>query len=107
MDWVFKGIVFLVVVVIWLVGWWIGNVVKYDIIIEFFEILGFKLGMSVEVKVIFVEYEDVIFVLVGVVMEMSEGVYCWVDNGEEIECCRIEIEDNNDFYVVVIFGVKV
>lgn len=49
-----------------------GNVVKYDMIVEFFLVDGLKLGMSVDVEIVFDVYCDVVVVLVVVVVEIKE-----------------------------------
>ena len=53
-------------------GWWTGNVVKYDTVIELPSIEGLKPGMSAEVEVTLARYEDVLTVPVAAVLA-TEG----------------------------------
>ena len=59
-------------------GWWTGNVVKYDTIIELPSVEGLKPGMSAEVEVIMDRHEDVLTIPVAAVVETAEGDFCWV-----------------------------
>ena len=62
-------------------GWWTGNVVKYDTVIELPAANGLKPGMSAEVEVIIDSHEDVLTIPVAAVMETVEGDFCWVNDG--------------------------
>ena len=59
-------------------GWWTGNVVKYDTIIELPSVGGLKPGMSAEVKVLIKRHEDVLTIPVTAVVETAKGDFCWV-----------------------------
>ena len=50
-------------------GWWTGNVVKYDTIVELPSVEGLKPGMSAEVEVIMDRHEDVLTIPVAAVVE--------------------------------------
>ena len=66
-------------------GWWTGNVVKYDTVIELPSVSGLKPGMSVEVEVILARYENVLKVPAAAVLETSEGHVCWVKQGDVVQ----------------------
>jgi len=63
-------------------GWWTGNVVKYDTIIELPSVEGLKPGMSAEVEVILERHTDVLTIPVAAVVETEAGASCWVKTGE-------------------------
>ena len=58
-------------------GWWTGNVVKYDTIIELPLAPGLKPGMSADVEVTIDRHEDVLTVPVNAVLQTEEGTFCW------------------------------
>lgn len=87
-------------------GWWTGNVVKYDTIIELPEGEGLKPGMSAEVEVILAEYKDVRTIPVSAVVETEEGDYCWVKTGEGIQKRALELGDTNDVFLIVESGLN-
>ena len=87
-------------------GWWTGNVVKYDTIIQLPEVEGLKPGMSAEVRVIIAEHKDVLKIPVAAVVETEKGVFfCWVksDNGPKKR--PLILGDSNDVFIVVKQGV--
>jgi HlyD family secretion protein len=87
-------------------GWWTGNVVKYDTIIELPEEAGLKPGMSAEVEVIMARHEDVVTIPVAAVVETEEGHFCWVKTAEETRRRKLKLGDSNDVFIVVEGGVK-
>lgn len=87
-------------------GWWTGNVVKYDTIVELTSIEeGLKPGMSVEVEVILARHEDVILIPTAAVMESGNGCVCWVRKGDRFVRRPLEIGDRNDLLIEVKSGV--
>jgi len=87
-------------------GWWTGNVVKYDTIIQLPEVEGLKPGMSAEVRVIIAEHKDVLKIPVAAVVETEKGdFFCWVksDNGSKKR--PLILGDSNDVFIVVKQGV--
>ncbi len=87
-------------------GWWTGNVVKYDTIIELPPESGLKPGMTAEVEVIMAVHKDVLTIPVAAVVDTDNGVFCWVETAEAIERRALQIGDSNDVFVVVKGGLK-
>lgn len=86
-------------------GWWTGNVVKYDTIIQLPSVEGLKPGMSAEVEVIMARHEDVLTIPVAAVLETEEGDFCWVKTPSGPERRELELGDSNDVAVLVKAGV--
>lgn len=89
-------------------GWWTGNVVKYDTIIDIDgrEGVSLKPGMSVEVKVVLASYDDVLTIPVAAVVEQEGQFVCWVKTDSGVQRRRLELGDSNDQFIVVNGGVK-
>lgn len=86
-------------------GWWTGNVVKYDTVIQLPEGGDLKPGMSAEVNVILAKHSDVISVPVAAVLETDSGSYCWVESNSGIKRRQLDLGDSNDVFVVVESGL--
>ncbi|MBP89203.1 MAG: hypothetical protein CMJ64_21220 [Planctomycetaceae bacterium] len=87
-------------------GWWTGNVVKYDTIVELPSEEGLKPGMSAEVEVIMATHEDVLTIPVAAVVETEEGRFCWVQTAERAERRSLQLGDSNDVFIIVEAGLK-
>ena len=87
-------------------GWWTGNVVKYDTVIDLPSDAGLKPGMSAEVEVILAVHPDVLLIPVAAVVETEDGVFCWVQGELEPEKRLIELGDSNDVFIEVLAGLK-
>ncbi len=87
-------------------GWWTGNVVKYDTIIELPSAEGLKPGMSAEVEVTMDQHEDVLTIPVAAVVETADGDFCWVKTAEEVQRRSLRLGDTNDSFIVVESGLK-
>ena len=87
-------------------GWWTGNVVKYDTIIELPSVKGLKPGMSAEVEVIIDRHEDVLTIPVAAVVETAEGDFCWVKTAEGAQRRSLQLGDTNDVFTVVKAGLQ-
>ena len=87
-------------------GWWTGNVVKYDTLIELPSNKGLKPGMSAEVEVIMAVHEDVLTIPVAAVVETEEGDFCWVTTPEGVQKRSLQLGDSNDVFIVVGAGLK-
>lgn len=87
-------------------GWWTGNVVKYDTIIELPSVEGLKPGMSAEVEVVMDRYADVLTIPVAAVLETAEGDFCWVKTAEGPKRCTLQLGDTDDSFIVVEAGLK-
>lgn len=87
-------------------GWWTGNVVKYDTIIELPPVEGLKPGMSAEVEVIVDRHEDVLTIPVAAVVETAKGEFCWVRTDDGIERRSLTLGDTDDSFIVAENGLK-
>ena len=87
-------------------GWWSGNVVKYDTIVELPSTEGLKPGMSVEVEVIISRHENVLTVPMSAVLETREGHTCWVQIADRTERRTLTLGDSSDMFIVVESGLK-
>jgi multidrug efflux pump subunit AcrA (membrane-fusion protein) len=87
-------------------GWWAGNVVKYDTIIELPSVEGLKPGMSAEVEVMLDRYVDVLTIPVAAVVETAQGDFCWVKTVEGVKRRLLQLGDTNDSFIVVKAGLK-
>lgn len=87
-------------------GWWTGNVVKYDTVIELPQDEGLKPGMSAEIEVVLAVHEDVLTIPVAAIVETDSGDYCWVTTEQEPERRLLELGDSNDVFVEVIAGLS-
>ncbi|PHQ31805.1 efflux RND transporter periplasmic adaptor subunit [Rhodopirellula bahusiensis] len=86
-------------------GWWTGNVVKYDTIIELPADEGLKPGMSAEVDIILAVHEDVLTIPVAAVVETEDGTFCWVKSEAGPQKRLIELGDSNDVFIEVLAGL--
>ncbi|PHS17438.1 MAG: hypothetical protein COA78_03060 [Blastopirellula sp.] len=87
-------------------GWWTGNVVKYDTIINIPTDVGLKPGMSAEVEVIMAEHKDVLTIPVAAIVETEQGDFCWIKTSEGTERRLLQLGDSNDVFIVVEAGLK-
>jgi HlyD family secretion protein len=87
-------------------GWWNGNVVKYDTIVELPSVDGLKPGMSAEVQVITDRYTDVLTIPVAAVVETVEGDFCWVKTAEGMKRRSLKLGNTDDSFIVVKAGLK-
>lgn len=86
-------------------GWWTGNVVKYDTIVELPTVEGLKPGMSVEVEVIIARHEDVLLVPTAAVLETEKGHVCWVRQGDSTSRRPLKLGDSSDMFIAVESGL--
>ncbi len=87
-------------------GWWTGNVVKYDTIIELPPVEGLKPGMSAEIEIIMNRYEDVLTIPVAAVVATEEGDFCWVKTAEGLQRRPLQLGDTDDAFIVIQAGLK-
>ena len=87
-------------------GWWTGNVVKYDTIIELPSVAGLKPGMSAEVEIIMDRHENVLTIPVAAVVQTEEGDFCWVKTAEGAKRRSLGLGDTDDSFIVVQAGLK-
>ena len=88
-------------------GWWNGNEVAYDTIIEFDpEGTGLKPGMSAEVEVFIARHENVLKIPVAAVVEQNQQFHCWVQADGRTQRRDLQLGDSNDQFVVVNEGLS-
>ena len=86
-------------------GWWTGNVVKYDTIIQLPAGERLKPGMTAEVEVILARHVDALIVPVNAVVETEQGYFCWVVNAGETERRSLRLGDSSDMFIMVDAGL--
>ena len=87
-------------------GWWTGNVVKYDVIIDVPPMDDLKPGMTAEVDLLLASYEDVVSIPVASITQTEEGCFCWLKRGDEFVRAPIILGDGNDIFLVVQQGLE-
>ncbi len=87
-------------------GWWTGNVVKYDTIIELPSVGGLKPGMSAEVKVLIKRYEDVLTIPVTAVVQTATEDLCWIRTPQGLERRLLQLGDTDDTSLIVEGGLQ-
>ena len=87
-------------------GWWTGNIVKYDAIIQLPSVDGLKPGMSAEVEVIMARHKNVLMIPVAAVVETEQGTFCWVGTAEKTQRRSLQLGDSNDAFIVVESGLQ-
>ena len=87
-------------------GWWTGNVVKYDVIVDIPKAAGLKPGMSAEVEVVLAEYQNELTIPVAAVVETEFDNLCWVKTPEGLERRPIQLGDGNDVFIIVKAGLQ-
>jgi multidrug efflux pump subunit AcrA (membrane-fusion protein) len=87
-------------------GWWTGNVVKYDTIVELPDVGGLKPGMTAEVEVIIARHVNVLKIPVAAVVQTEDGDFCWVQTAEETMKIPLTLGDSNDVFIEVKQGLK-
>ena len=86
-------------------GWWTGNVVKYDAIVQLPTAAGLKPGMSVEVDIITAHHDNVLRIPTAAIMETNTGHVCWIYQDETLTRCDIQLGDSNQLFAVVQTGL--
>jgi multidrug efflux pump subunit AcrA (membrane-fusion protein) len=87
-------------------GWWTGNVVKYDTIIELPSVEGLKPGMTAEVEVVLARHEDVLMIPTAAVVETDQGYACWLSAANGLQRRPIELGDSSEMFVIVRSGLQ-
>lgn len=87
-------------------GWWTGNVVKYDTIVELPNVPGLKPGMSAEVEIILTEQANTLMVPVAAIVETEAEHLCWIQSGKETKRRVLKLGESNDAFVEVLQGLQ-
>jgi len=86
-------------------GWWTGNVVKYDSIVQIPSTQGLKPGMSVEVEIVLAHHTDVLTIPTSAVIELTNGHACWVISNQGPVRRSLTLGDSSDMFIVVEDGL--
>ena len=86
-------------------GWWTGNQVRYDTIVELPSIDRLRPGMSAEVEILIASYKDVLKIPVAAVVENDEQGYCWVMTDEGAGRRTVTLGDSNGVFTIVESGL--
>ncbi len=87
-------------------GWWTGNIVKYDAIIQLPAEEGLKPGMSAEVEIIMNRHENVLMIPLAAVVENEQGSCCWVGTPDQPQRRSLQLGDSDDTFIVVEAGLQ-
>jgi HlyD family secretion protein len=87
-------------------GWWTGNIVKYDTIIQLPSVEDLKPGMSAEVEIVIARHEDVLTIPVSTVLETTEGDFCWIETAGGPQRRALRLGDSNDVHIIVEDGLQ-
>jgi HlyD family secretion protein len=87
-------------------GWWTGNVVKYDTVVELPSEDGLKPGMSAEVELIMDQHTNVLKIPVAAVIETTDGDFCWIKRIDKPKRRLLQLGDTDDSFVIVKAGLK-
>jgi multidrug efflux pump subunit AcrA (membrane-fusion protein) len=88
-------------------GWWTGNIVKYDALIELPSVEGLKPGMTAEIEVTVDRREDVLMIPLSAVEETGSGDFCWVrTRGGAAQRRSLTLGDRNAEFIVVDSGIE-
>ncbi|WP_372898840.1 efflux RND transporter periplasmic adaptor subunit [Stieleria sp.] len=87
-------------------GWWTGNVVKYDTIVDLPSVNGLKPGMTAAVEVIMATHQDVLTVPVSAVVETADESLCWVQTPTGFQRRVVMLGDSNEVFIIVESGLK-
>ena len=88
-------------------GWWTGNVVKYDVLIDLPLTDGdLKPGMSAEVQIIVNNHREAVKIPLTAIVQNDEGFFCWVGDTQNAEKRSIVLGDNTDDFYQVLSGIE-
>jgi multidrug efflux pump subunit AcrA (membrane-fusion protein) len=87
-------------------GWWRGNSVKYDTVIDLSLVEGLKPGMTAEIEVEVERFSSVLRVPAAALLETVNGYCCWVDTAAGPARRRVQLGDRNELFVVAKSGLQ-
>ena len=90
-------------------GWWTGNVVKYETVVQLpANEPDLRPGMSAEVDIIIAHYDNVVRIPVAAVLETESAHYAWtIDQRGQTNRHELVLGDNNEVFIVVKEGLNV
>ena len=87
-------------------GWWTGNVVKYDAIVELPPSKGLRPGTSVEVEIVIAQHENSLLVPATAVIETQLGFACWVNGNADPQRRSVVLGDSSEMFIEVREGLS-
>jgi multidrug efflux pump subunit AcrA (membrane-fusion protein) len=87
-------------------GWWTGNVVKYDAIVELPPREGLRPGTSVEVEIVIAQHENALLAPATAVIETQLGFACWVKGNAEPQRKSVVLGDSSEMFIEVLEGLS-
>jgi multidrug efflux pump subunit AcrA (membrane-fusion protein) len=87
-------------------GWWTGNVVKYDAIVELPPREGLRPGTSVEVEIAIAQHENALLAPATAVIETQLGFACWVKGNAEPQRKSVVLGDSSEMFIEVLEGLS-
>ena len=87
-------------------GWWTGNVVKYDCVVDLPSVEGLKPGMTAEVEILMARHQDVLTIPVSAVIETDDETLCWVMTPRGPKRRVVKLGDSNEVFIIVESGLS-
>ena len=87
-------------------GWWTGNIVKYDTIVQLPPAVGLRPGMSAEVEIAIGRHDGVLMIPVSAVVQTEQGNVCWVGAPEDAQRRSVTLGAGNDEFIAVSAGLE-
>ncbi len=86
-------------------GWWTGNAVRYETVIQLPSVEGLNPGKTADVEVIVARHDDVLSVPSLAVVDAKEEHFCWVETLEGLQRRSLALGASNDQFIVVEAGL--
>jgi len=86
-------------------GWWNGNMVKYQTVIQLDTKVPLKPGMSSTVEIFLAQHKNVVTIPVAAVVEQAGRYLCWVLSGSKMQRRELDLGDSDDQFLIVKSGI--
>ncbi|MEM9646094.1 MAG: hypothetical protein AAF989_13985 [Planctomycetota bacterium] len=87
-------------------GWWTGNQVRYDTLVELPPVEGLRPGTSADVEITVARHKDVLLIPVATIVDRPSGAFVWLDQPTGPERRRVDLGDSNDVFTIVTSGLN-